>query len=40
MPAANVPLWECSDRENDIGRSQNTRAAFRGILRQPGLPDE
>lgn len=33
-------FWDCADSENDIGRSQNTRPAFRGILRQLGLPDE
>lgn len=30
----------CGDSEKDIGRSQNTRAAFLGIPRQLGLPDE
>jgi hypothetical protein len=31
-------FWDCADSPNEIGRSQNLRAALNGILRQVGLP--
>jgi hypothetical protein len=33
-------FWDCADSPNEIGRSQNLRAALNGILRQLGLPTE
>jgi hypothetical protein len=33
-------FWDCADSPNEIGRSQNMKAALNGILRQLGLPTE